>query len=248
LYPSYWLLRKCFINSIIAIHYDLNCLGVLILGGRSALLIGASGLVGSELLKLLLQSDLYGDVTIFVRRKLPTQHVKLKQIVINFDELEKYESFFRVDDVFSCLGTTMKKAKTKQEFIKVDYEYTIRVAALAEKCDTKNFLTISSIGADPKSMFFYNRVKGETEEAIQRLSLKSVHIFRPSLLMGKRYEFRVLEKAAEWLFRCIFFMFSGKLRKYRPIEAKKVALAMYKAALSCKNGIYIHESDKIVNG
>ena len=223
------------------------CLGVLILESRSALLIGASGLIGNELLKLLLQSDLYQRVTILVRRQLPIQHTKLQQIVINFDDLEKYESCFKVDDVFSCLGTTRKKAKTKQQFIKVDYEYTIRAATLAEKCNTRSFLTVTSIGADPESLFFYNRVKGETEEAIQRLSLKSVHIFRPSLLLGKRKEFRVLEKLAEWLFHSVSFAMIGKFRKYKPIDAKKVAQAMYDAALSCKNGVYIYESDKIEN-
>ncbi len=215
--------------------------------GRTALLIGASGLIGSELLTLLLESDIYKHVTIFVRRELPIKHRKLQQIVIDFDDLESYEAYFRVDDVFSCLGTTMKKAKTKQQFIKVDYEYTMRAAALAEKCNAKSFLTVSALGANPQSLFFYNRVKGETEEALQRLAIKSLHIFRPSLLLGKRQEFRLAEKAAEWLLCRLPFLFIGKLRKYKPIEAKKVAFAMFCAATSCQKGTYIYESDQVAN-
>ncbi|QPA31834.1 oxidoreductase [Thermaerobacillus caldiproteolyticus] len=213
--------------------------------GRTALLIGASGLVGSELLTLLLESDIYRYVTIFVRRELPIKHRKLQQVVVDFNELESYEHYFHVDDVFSCLGTTMKKAKTKQQFIKVDYEYTMRAAALAEKCDVKSFLMVSSLGANPRSPFFYNRVKGETEEALKQLTIKSLHIFRPSLLLGKRQEFRLAEKLAEWLLSLLPFLFIGKWRKYKPVEAKKVALAMFYAATSCQKGIYIYESDHI---
>ncbi|MCZ0755488.1 oxidoreductase [Anoxybacillus sp. J5B_2022] len=212
---------------------------------RTALLIGASGLIGRELLTLLLQSDVYEQVTVLVRRRLPMEHEKLQQVVIDFNKLESYERYFYVDDVFSCLGTTMKKAKTKQRFIQVDYEYTMRAATLAEKCHVQSFLTVSAIGADPHSPFFYNRVKGETEEALQRLSIPSLHIFRPSLLIGKREEFRLVEKTAEWVFGRLPFLFVGKWRKYKPIEAKQVALAMFHAATACRKGIYIYESDEV---
>jgi uncharacterized protein YbjT (DUF2867 family) len=220
-------------------------LGGLILKKRTALLIGASGLVGGELLQLLLRSEHYERVTAFVRRPLMCEHEKLQQITIDFEEIEKYEDYFHVDDVFSCLGTTMKKAKTKQQFIKVDYEYTLRAAKLAETCLVKSFLVVSAVGADPESMFFYNRVKGETEEALQRLTIKSLHIFRPSLLLGERNEFRLGEKTAEWLCNGLSFAMVGKLEKYKPIEAKEVALAMYNAALSGKQGVHIYECNEI---
>jgi uncharacterized protein YbjT (DUF2867 family) len=214
---------------------------------RTALLIGASGLIGSELLRLLLESDAYQRVTILVRKPLPIEHEKLQQVVVDFNDLEAYESHFYVDDVFSCLGTTMKKAKSRQSFIKVDYEYTMRAAALAEKCHVKSFLTVSSIGANPQSPFFYNRVKGETEEALQRLAIKSLHIFRPSLLLGHRQEFRLAEKTAEWVLCRLPFLFVGRWRKYKPIAAKTVALAMLRAALSREKGIYIYESDEVAH-
>ncbi|WP_043965116.1 oxidoreductase [Anoxybacillus thermarum] len=224
---------------------NLFCLGGLHLRQRTALVIGASGLVGGELLQRLLRSEHYEQVTVFVRKQMACKHEKLKQVVVDFDNIEQYEEYFHVDDVFSCLGTTMKKAKTKQQFIKVDYEYTLRAAKLAEKCHVKTFLFVSAIGADPHSMFFYNRVKGETEEALQRLTIRSLHIFRPSLLTGERQEFRLGEKTAEWLSHGFSFAFVGKWEKYKPIAAKQVAEAMYYAALSEKQGVYIYECSEM---
>ncbi|WP_445613845.1 oxidoreductase [Geobacillus sp. YF-1] len=212
---------------------------------RTALLLGASGLVGGEVLKLLLQSDVYRQVTVLVRTPLPIKHEKLQQVVADFAQLESYERYFAVDDVFCCLGTTRKKAKTKQRFIQVDYEYTLRAAALAEKRRVKSFLTISSVGADPCSPFFYQRVKGETEEALQRLSIPSLHIFRPSLLVGKRREFRLGEALAGWLFGRLPFLFVGKWKKYKPIDAHELALAMFYRALSAADGVHIYECDEL---
>ncbi|MEB3749344.1 hypothetical protein EP10_000183 [Geobacillus icigianus] len=212
---------------------------------RTALLLGASGLVGGEVLKLLLQSDVYRQVTVLVRTPLPIKHEKLQQVVADFAQLESYERYFAVDDVFCCLGTTRKKAKTKQRFIQVDYEYTLRAAALAEKRRVKSFLTISSVGADPCSPFFYQRVKGEMEEALQRLSIPSLHIFRPSLLVGKRREFRLGEALAGWLFGRLPFLFVGKWKKYKPIDAHELALAMFYRALSAADGVHIYECDEL---
>ncbi|WP_244149294.1 oxidoreductase [Anoxybacillus pushchinoensis] len=212
---------------------------------RTALLIGATGLVGGELLEQLLRSEHYERVTVFVRKPIACTHEKLQQVIVHFDQLEQYEEYFHVDDVFSCLGTTMKKAKTRQQFIKVDYEYTLRAAKLAEKCHVKTFLFVSAIGADPHSMFFYNRVKGETEEALQRLTIRSLHIFRPSLLTGAREEFRLAEKTAEWFCYGFSFAFVGKWKKYKPIAAKQVAEAMYYAALSEKQGVHIYECSEM---
>ncbi|MFC0295998.1 NAD(P)H-binding protein [Geobacillus jurassicus] len=220
-------------------------LEVLALERRTALLLGASGLVGGELLKLLLQSDLYCRVTIFVRTPLPVEHEKLQQVVVDFARLESYERHFYVDDVFCCLGTTRKKAKTKQQFIQVDYEYTLRAAVLAEKCRAKSFLTVSSIGANPCSPFFYQRVKGETEEALQRLSIPSLHIFRPSLLVGKRREFRLAEALAGWLLCRLSFLFVGKWKKYKPVDARQLALAMFYRAASATSGVHIYECDEL---
>ncbi|TYR79826.1 NAD-dependent epimerase/dehydratase family protein [Priestia megaterium] len=215
---------------------------------RSALILGASGLVGQELLKMLLSHNAYGNVTVLVRKALPIEHDKLRQLEIDFTELDKHEKEFAVDDVYCCLGTTMKKAKTKAKFIKVDYEFPLKAAKYAEKHRCKNFLTITAIGADLRSPFFYSKVKGQVEEDIASLYIRSTHFFRPSLLLGKREEFRLFEKIGEYTLKSCSFCLVGKWKRYRPIKAYNVAKAMIKAALEDKVGVHIHESQDIYTG
>ncbi|MGG8381669.1 oxidoreductase [Bacillus sp. R-CC1] len=212
---------------------------------RTALILGASGLVGQEITRLLLESDYYDSVTIFVREPMQLQHEKLQQKQVDFSVLEEYKEFFAVDDVFSCLGTTIKKAKTKANFKKVDYEYTLRAACLAEKQGVQNFLVVSSMGANPKSFFFYSQVKGKMEEELQKLVIGGIHIFRPSLLVGNRQEFRFGEQMAEKLTRIIPFIFKGAFKKYKPISAKDVAKGMYITALREESGIHTYNSNEI---
>lgn len=212
---------------------------------RRALVLGATGLIGKEVVQMLLNSSKYEQVTVLVRKNLLFQHAKLKQVAVNFDELDRYESYFAVDDVYSCLGTTIKKAKTKENFKRVDYDYTLHAAKIAEKQGVKNFLTVTAMGANSKSMFFYNRVKGDVEQELQKLHIKGIHIFRPSLLLGERQEFRFGEKVAEGITRVFSFLFVGPLRKYKPISGKQVALGMYITALQQKPGVHIYESDVI---
>ncbi|WP_163103331.1 NAD-dependent epimerase/dehydratase family protein [Peribacillus alkalitolerans] len=212
---------------------------------RSALVLGASGLIGSELVRILLDSHEYSQVTILVRRELPYQHHKLSQIVTDFDRLDNYDQAFRVDDVYSCLGTTIKKAKSKDNFHNVDYEYTMKAAHMAAKFSAGNFLTVTALGADPNSLFFYNRVKGKVERELKRLVLPSVHIFQPSLLLGDRNEYRQGEKIAEAIGTRLSFLFVGPLQKYKPIEAKRVAKGMYERALQSQKGFFIHRSESI---
>ncbi|OYD56250.1 oxidoreductase, partial [Fictibacillus aquaticus] len=131
---------------------------------RKALVLGATGLIGREVVNMLIAHDQYERVTVLVRRKLDITHPKLIQVTADFDRLEQNSEAFRVDDVFSCLGTTIKTAKTKENFKKVDHGYTIKAAELAAGQGTSNFLTVSAIGADSKSMFFYNKVKGMVED------------------------------------------------------------------------------------
>ncbi|MFD0771421.1 oxidoreductase [Bacillus sp. CGMCC 1.60114] len=212
---------------------------------RTALVLGASGLVGQEVTQLLIDSDYYDSVTIFVRKPLEWEHEKLQQKQVDFSILEQYKEFFAVDDVFNCLGTTIKKAKTKENFKRVDYDYTIRAARLAEEQGVQNFLVISSMGANPKSLFFYSQVKGQMEEAIKKLVIEGIHIFRPSLLLGEREEFRFGERMAEKISGIIPFLFKGSFTKYRPISAEQVARGMYVTALREESGVHVHESSEI---
>lgn len=214
---------------------------------KTALLLGATGLVGSHLLELLLQDQEYERVTIFVRNQVETSHSKLRQIALNdFQQMTEYETEFLVEDVFCCLGTTIKKAKTKERFKQVDFTYPLLGAELAKKAGVKRYLLISSMGADVQSRFFYNRVKGETEKAIQGLGLPSFLIFRPSLLLGKRKEFRLGEKLSAVITQPLSFLFKGILFKFHPIPAKEVALVMHKMAQTYLPGTQIFENDQIL--
>jgi uncharacterized protein YbjT (DUF2867 family) len=214
---------------------------------RTALVLGASGLVGKELVQQLVDSPHYASITILVRREMDWESEKLQQKIVDFNILEQYASLFSVDDIYSCLGTTIKKAKTKENFIKVDYEYTMKAAKLAERQGVRNFLVISSIGAKPNSIFFYSQVKGKMEEELKKLSIQGIHIFRPSLLLGDRDEFRFGEKMVEKVSGIFPFLYSGPLEKYKPIAAEQVAKGMYKTALLDKTGIHIYESYAIAN-
>jgi uncharacterized protein YbjT (DUF2867 family) len=216
---------------------------------KSALVLGATGLIGKELVKVLDESDQYENIKCLVRRPIELESKICEEHIVDFNELHKYHELFKVSDVFCCLGTTIKKAKTKEAFRKIDYEYPKEAAKLAKENGAEKFLIVSSMGADPKSLFFYSRVKGDVEEALISLNLPSLHIFRPSLLLGERSEFRLGEKIAEKASGVMNKLMVGPLRPYRGIQARKVAAAMAFVAQSNKKGnnIYLsHEMDSMV--
>jgi len=212
---------------------------------KTALLAGATGLVGNELLQYILQRPAYTKVKVLVRRPLQIEHPKLEQIVVDFDHLEQYQEHFRVDDVYCCLGTTIKKAGSQETFKKVDYEYPLALAKLAKQGGAQKFLIITALGSDANSNIFYNRVKGEVEEAIKQIGLPSLHIFQPSLLLGDRQEFRFGEKIGVVLSPLISPLMVGSMKKYRPIQAKDVAFAMYLTAQKSLTGTFVYKSDQI---
>lgn len=215
------------------------------MAGKSALLFGASGLVGSELLKLLLNGLEYERVIVFVRTSLGLKSPKLKEIVTDFDDLAQYKEYFKVNDVFCCLGTTIKKAGSQEAFKKVDVEYPLEIARLAKEMGAEKFLVISSMGADPRSKVFYSRMKGLLEQELKKVGLGSLHIFRPSLLLGDRKEFRLGESVSASLSRMMPFLFSGPLSRYQPITGKAVAKGMIRAAQSEVKGSFVHLSYEI---
>lgn len=149
---------------------------------KTALVLGATGLIGKELVKIISENGEYQRVYLLVRRPIEVESDFCEVLIVDFDELNKYHEVFQVTDVFCCLGTTIKVAKTKEAFRKVDYEYPVEAAKLAKENGAEKFLIVSSMGADPKSLFFYSRVKGDVEVALKSLDLPSLHIFRPSLL------------------------------------------------------------------
>lgn len=212
---------------------------------KTCLLLGATGLVGSHCLQLLCNDPNYEKITVLVRSNLNIEHEKVSVIKINFDYMERYEQYFEVDDVFCCLGTTMKKAKTKSNFRKVDFFYPLNAATLAKKMGAKQFLLISAVGAKADSMFFYNEVKGRLEDSISEINLNSIHILKPSLLIGKRNEFRLGEQLGIWFSPIFTFLLKGPLLKFRPIKASIVARAMLKIANSDVRGIYYYSGQEL---
>jgi uncharacterized protein YbjT (DUF2867 family) len=213
--------------------------------GRTALVAGASGLVGGHVLRCLLEDPEYERVTVLARRDLPIAHKKLEQRVLAFDRLAQMADFPRVHDVFCCLGTTIKRAGSQEAFRKVDHALVVELARVAVRHRASQFLLVTALGADPRSRLFYNRVKGEVEEAVRRFAFDAIHIFRPSLLLGKRTESRPAERMAVMVSPLIAWAFVGPLARYRPIKAERVARAMVRTARQATRGVHVHESDEI---
>lgn len=212
---------------------------------KTAVIIGSTGLTGTHLLKILLTSDIYDKVIAFVRNGSKISHPKLIQHVVDFDNPETYQDLIEGNDMFCCLGTTIKKAGSQEAFEKVDLEYPVQFAKVASQKGVKQFSLISSIGANPQSSNFYLRTKGKCEESLRVLSFQSTSIFRPSFLTGNRKEFRLGEKIAGFLMRIFSVFLIGKLKKYRPIKAKKVAQAMFDIAQKGTIGFHVYESGQI---
>ena len=202
---------------------------------KSALILGASGLVGSEVLSLSLESDLYNKIVIVVRSPLTIKHNKLVEKIIDFD-MPKWEEIFPVDHVYCCLGTTIKQAGSKTNFIKVDHDYPLAFAAAAKKWESSIFSIITAAGVSPESKIFYNNVKGQLEKKLKSLELFSTLIFRPSLLLGERKEFRLGEKIGSGIAKVTSWMTP---KTYRAIHCKAVAKAMLTESFADKTGFNI---------
>ena len=210
---------------------------------KSALLLGATGLVGGHLLSLLTLR--YERIVVLTRRELNKKDAVYEEHLIAFDKLKEYESLFNVDDVYCCLGTTIKKAGSQAAFRKVDYDYPLEAALCAKQAGAKRFLVVTAMGADPKSSFFYSRVKGELEASLEELQLPELHILKPSLILGDRKEERTAEQFAQQLSPLFSWMLIGPLKRYRPIQAKHIAIAMIEAANQQEPATHRYRSDQI---
>ncbi|MEN9918563.1 MAG: hypothetical protein RL662_999 [Bacteroidota bacterium] len=212
---------------------------------KKAIILGASGLVGSSLLQLLLDSPIYAQVVIFVRKDIGINHSKLVTHIIDFDQPQTYQDKVVGDELFCCLGTTAKQARSDEAFRKVDFDYPVQFAQLAQQNEVQHYLFVSSIGADKDASTFYLRTKGECEIAIMRAAIYATSIFRPSLLSGDRKEFRWGEKIALLVLKTFSRLLIGKFKKYKHIPSTQVALAMYAVAQQGKAALSIYESDEI---
>jgi uncharacterized protein YbjT (DUF2867 family) len=207
---------------------------------RTALLAGATGLVGSHVLQRLLADSVWTRVVTIGRRVIPQRHNKLEHRIVDFDSITDLP---HVDDVFCCLGTTIKQAGSQDAFRRVDHDYVLALAQAGLRAGATQFLLVSAIGADPAARVFYSRVKGETEADVRKLPYRAIQIFRPSLLLGERAAFRLGERIAMLAAPLLSWLLFGRLRRYRPIHADVVARAMTGMALEAPRGPNVFEYD-----
>ena len=211
---------------------------------NKALLIGATGLVGGNCLKLLLNDEYYKEVEIMVRRPTGIKHSKLIETIIDFSKISDLPSSY-ANHYFCCLGTTIAKAKTKEAFHRVDFNYVIEFSKLVERSHGEKLLVVSSIGANSESKNFYLRTKGEMENKIREISNAEIYIFRPSILLGRRKDFRFGEKIGKIFIRVLGIFLLGNLKKYKGIKSLTVASSMIYFAKSGNSKIKILESNEI---
>ncbi len=209
---------------------------------RTAIVAGASGLIGKELVQKLISSDHYRMIYLLSRRKGESTHKKIKELVIDFEKINQLKFDEPVDDVFCTLGTTMKQAGSRDNFQKVDFEYVVALANLGKQAGTSKFLVISAMGASSKSAIFYNKVKGMTEEALIKIGFKQLVIFRPSLLLGERKETRFAEILSGFLMKAFSFIIPDN---YKAIKAEKVADSMLKMAIKSTGTVSIVKSGEM---
>jgi len=228
---------------------------------RTALVIGATGLVGSHLThQLLRHNTVYKTVRVFVRRDLSARFldqatattaltgVQLEQVKLNFDDMHSVDShYFAGDDVYCCLGTTIKKAGSQEAFYKVDYTYVNTFAQLCHQNGARQFILVTAVGANENSYFFYNQVKGKIENAVKEIGYDHVRIIRPSLLLGERgVEHRCMEDMAKKVMGALSFMTPAR---YKGIEGEQVAKAMIEIATGGSfdnQAVTIHENDELL--
>lgn len=209
-----------------------------------ATIIGATGLIGSQLLEYVLRDKSFSEVVILVRRKFENTHPKLKVQQIDFSDLQSFDSSIIPGSIIFCaVGTTKNKVKGDLEkYRSIDYDIAVNAAKFGLEKGCKSFILVSSIGANSKSSNFYTRLKGEIEERISSLQYPSFQVFRPSILLGNRKEFRFGEKIAKYVMSLFSFVMPDK---FKPIQSKNVALAMLNASKEKKKGTYVYTYKEI---
>ena len=213
---------------------------------KTALLFGASGLVGSHVLNQLISNNSYSKIKLFVRTTINISDPKIEIIQTDFKNLENHREDIKGDDCFFCIGTTKKNSPDKNEYKRVELEVPKQVAQIAKSNSVNSFVFISSGYADPKSSGDYLKFKGEVEEELKRLNFQKLGIMRPSFLLGDRKEKRIGEKIGIFVFKLLSPLFLGPLKKMKPIQSATVAKAMI-AITQNKVSKTIFESDEIAN-
>ena len=211
---------------------------------KSAILFGATGLIGGFVLEQLLLDKRYHKVVILNRRRLDITHNKLEQQVVDFDNLLSFKSQVEADHLYCCLGTTITKAGSKEEFIKIDHDLPLRIAKFANENGVHYFALVSSVGASAASSNFYANTKGLLEENVKEQFQRKIGIFRPSLLLGEREETRTAERIGQRVLPLLNPILMGSLKKYKAIKAETVAKAMINIAFT-ETELTVFESNQI---
>jgi uncharacterized protein YbjT (DUF2867 family) len=209
------------------------------------ILVGASGLIGSNLLSLLIESDEISRILLLVRKPQKVSNQKVQELIVNFDELEKFRSEIMGDIIYSCLGTTKAANPDTDQYRKIDLEYPLKLAEIGVKNGISQFHLVSSLCANHTASNSYLKLKGELEKELKQASILSLHIYQPSLLTGNRKESRTLEKLATSAFKLIDPLLIGPLIKYRSIKAETVAQAMLNQSIKNIQGTFTYPSIKI---
>jgi len=210
---------------------------------KIAIVLGATGLVGKSLVELLINDNYFSTIILIVRRNSGFNHPKIKEYIVDFDDITSYNSLIQGDVLFSCMGTTLKQAGSKEAQYEVDYTYQFEVAEIAAENGVSNYILVSSANANAKSLIFYSRIKGELDEAVMDLPFERVFIFRPSVLMGEREIKRIGEEIGAKIMNGIGKIIPA-MNKYRGIKSLEVAKAIivaYKSSSTKKAVIYTLE-------
>jgi len=210
----------------------------------TATLVGATGLIGSYLLDHLLNDPHFDTVRILIRRPVDITHPKLEKKIVDFNDSDSLlVALSNSDAVFCSIGTTNKKVRgDKEAYRKIDFDIPVKLARFCIMTGCEKFILVSSAGANSKSSNFYQRLKGETEEAVKSVGLNIVHIMRPSLLLGERKEFRLGENIGKALMTSLSFLIPDK---YKAIQGKDVAKVMLVLSKKNDEGLFVHENSEI---
>ena len=217
------------------------------MNGRTATLIGATGLIGSHLFQLLKEDKTFDATRLLVRRPFQQNDPGVEVKLIAFDDHESFKLGIEGSSVVFCtIGTTQKKVNgNKEAYRKIDFDIPVKAASFCKETGCNTFVLVSSVGADSNSKNFYLRLKGEVEDAVKKEGLKSIHIMRPSILLGNRREFRLGENIGKIAMQAFSFLLFGKMKKYKPIHAKDVAQAMLNAGRQNKEGSFVYEGPEL---
>ncbi len=211
---------------------------------KTAIILGATGLTGNILLNKVLGDNRYRNIKIFTRSPLRYENPRVTEILCDLLDVDSFKDNFYGDEVFCCIGTTVKKTPDKELYKKIDYGIPVSAAKLCKSNGIKTFVTMSSMGANANSSIFYNRTKGEMEQAVLEQKIENTYILRPSIISGNRNERRIGEKIGLILMKVLNPLFVGPLRKYRVVDAEIIANAMIELANN-KIDKQIIESDQI---